>query len=271
MPDDASRAASYAAATENLRSATRWLLTAAAAAGAAVAAGLQLTSIGSLDIDDWPRLAAAAAGLAGALGAVGYMILRTSRLLTNEWITLADLELDQFKTRLRNSGRRRDKQRAAAIDRVYDELQVYRDELYGDVAESISDLYSKFIKANDTARARTGSGKGSRRRGISPYLPGQAEAAAALRSSVDTVVQAANYFYTRSEFAALRRHLARAGAVFAVSIVIFAYAANPPRQAPAGRTVQAHQPGLPAQPAAVRAEGPQLACCFPAAVLTASS
>ena len=47
MPADASSAASYATATDNLRTATRWLLTAAAAAGAVFVAGLQLTSIGS--------------------------------------------------------------------------------------------------------------------------------------------------------------------------------------------------------------------------------
>ena len=185
MPDDPSRAAGYAAATENLRSATRWLLAAAAAAGAAVAAGLQLTSIGSLGVHDWPRLAAAAAGLAGAVGAIGYMVLRTSRILADEWVTLAELELDQFKTRLRNSGRRRDKQRAAAIERIYEELQGYRDELYGAVAESITDLYSQFIKANDAARTVSSPGKVSRWRGRSSYSPGQTQTAGALRSAVE--------------------------------------------------------------------------------------
>src|SRR4051794_34018793 len=247
MPDDASPAAGYAAATENLRSATRWRRTAAAAAGAAIAAGLQLTSIGSLGTGDWPRLAAAAAGLAAALGAVGYMILRTSRLLADEWITLAQLEMDQFRTRLRVSGRRRDKQRAAAIDRIYDELQDCRDELYGSVAQSLSDLYSQLIAANDAARVGGGSARAFRWRRRPSQEQQQAQTAQAVRSAVDAVVQAANYSYTRSEFAALRRHLAWAGAVFTVSVVIFAYAANPPGRAPAGRTAPAgHAASLPA-------------------------
>jgi hypothetical protein len=42
MPGDMSTAASYAAATENLRTATRWLLTAAAGTGAVLVAGVQL-------------------------------------------------------------------------------------------------------------------------------------------------------------------------------------------------------------------------------------
>ena len=76
------------------------------------------------------------------------MIFRTSRLLTDEWITLAQLELEEF----RRSVRRRARQRSALIDRIYEELQGYQDELYGDVASSISDLYSRLIKANDLAR-----------------------------------------------------------------------------------------------------------------------
>lgn len=118
MPGEVSPAAGYAAATDHLRTATRWLLTATAAAGAAMVAGVQLTSIGSLSLSDWPRLVAARAGLASGLGAVGYMIFRTSRLLADEWITLAQLELEEFKRQLRDSHRRRDRQRGLAIDRI---------------------------------------------------------------------------------------------------------------------------------------------------------
>jgi hypothetical protein len=220
MPGEASQAAGYAAATDNLRTATRWLLTAAAAAGAAMVAGVQLTRIGSLSLGDWPRLIAAGAGLAAGLGAVGYMIFRTSRLLTDEWITLAQLELYEFKQQLRESGRRRDKQRSLAIDRIYEELQGYQDELYGGVAESISDLYSRLIKANDAARKSSD--------------PAHMKTAADLKNAVDTLVQAANYSYTRADFAVLRRRLAQAGAVFVAGVVIFAYAANPPKPATAG-------------------------------------
>ena len=217
MPGDASSATSYASATDNLRTATRWLLTAAAAAGAVMVAGLQLTSIGSLGPGDWPRLIAAAVGLAAGLGAVGYMILQASLLLTDEWITLAQLELEPFKQQLRDSSRRRDKRRSEEIDHIYNELQNYQDEFYGSVADSISDLYHRLIEANKKARK-------------SPS-PEHAQTAADLRRAVDTLMQAANYSYTRSGFAALRRRLARAGAVFAAGIVLFAYAANPPKPA----------------------------------------
>jgi hypothetical protein len=235
MPGEESRAVGYAAATENLRTATRWLLTAAAAAGAAMVAGVQLTSIGSLSLDDWPRLVAAAAGLAAGLGAVGYMILRTSRLLADEWITLAQLELEEFKQQLRDSGNRRDKQRSLAIDRIYEELQSYQDELYGGAAKSISDLYSRLIEANDAVLE-------------SPSAE-RVKTAADLRNAVDTLMHAANYSYTRAEFAVLRRRLAQAGAVFVVGVVIFAYAANPPKPATTGRAAsQVSRSGLSNRP-----------------------
>jgi hypothetical protein len=225
MPGDMSTAASYAAATENLRAATRWLLTAAAGTGAVLVAGVQLTSIGSLGPGNWPRLAAAAGGLAAGLGAVGYMIFQASLLLTDKWITLAALELEDVKQLLWNPGRRRDRRRLEELRRIKDELQNYQDEFYGSVASSIPDLYSRLIEANRKARE-------------SPSAE-HAETAAGLRKAVDTLVQAANYSYTRSGFAALRRRLALAGAVFIAGIVIFTYAANPPQPAAAGTATPA--------------------------------
>ena len=244
IPSHASRAVGYAAATDNLRSATRWLLTAAAVAAGAMVAGLQLTSIGSLSTNDWPRLVAAAAGLTAALGGVGYMVLRTSRLLTDEWITLAQLQLDRFTELLHNSRSRHDKRRAAEIRRIYEELHDYRAELFGSVADSIQDLYHRLDEANKAA--------------LRCPTPAHARAADALRSAADTVVQAANYSYIQSEFAELRRRLAQAGAVFIVGVVIFAYAANPPKPSTADGMPRAEylafmasQPMAGVQPGAV--------------------
>jgi len=232
MPGDASSAASYAAATDNLRTSTRWLLTAAAAAGAALVAGLQLTSIGSLGLSDWPRLLAAAVGLAAGLGAVSYMIFQASLLLTDRWITLAALELEQVRQLLWNSSRRRDRRRLEELNRIRDEIQSYQDEFYGGIAISLADLYRQLIEANKKTRE-------------SPSAE-HAQAAADLRRAVETVVQAANYSYTRSGFESLRRRLAGATAVFVAGIVVFAYAANPPKPAATvtstGHPVVQHSP-----------------------------
>jgi hypothetical protein len=246
MPEDASQATGYARATDNLRTAARWLLTAAAASGAVMVAGVQLTSIGSLGPADWPRLIAAAGGLAAGLGAVGYMIYHASLLLTDAWITLAQLVLEPFSQQLRDSRRRRDRRRAGEIERIRTEIESYQDEFYGSVADSMSDLYHRLIEANKKARE-------------SPS-PEHSQTAASLKRTVDTLVEAANYSYARAEFAVLRRRLTEAGAVFIAGIVIFAYAANPPKpaaQAPSsGRAAVQESPGrVPTSPASSRAPG----------------
>ena len=222
MQAGVSQAASYATATGNLRAAARWLLTAAAAAGGVLVAGLQLTGLGSLGVGDWPRLLIACLGLAAGLGAVGYMIFQASLMLTDEWISLAQLDLEMINRQLAGQGRRRDRRRLERIKIIRCELENSQDEFYGSAASSISDLYRRLIDANRQARQSPG--------------PEQAKTAAELKEVVDTIVQAANYAYARSAFAALRQHLIWAGMVFVAGIVVFAYAANPP--APAGtRTV----------------------------------
>ena len=112
--------------------------------------------------------------MTAGLGAVGYMIFQASLLLTDEWITLAQLEMEPFRQQLQGSGRRRDKRRSEEIDRIYNELQSYQDEFYGSVADSLSDLYRRLIEANKKAREAPS--------------PEHAQAAADLRRAVDTIV-----------------------------------------------------------------------------------
>jgi hypothetical protein len=227
MQSDASTAASYATAADNLRAAARWLLTAVVAAGGVLVAGVQLTGLGSLGAGDWPRLLIACAGLAAGLGAVGYMVFQASLMLTDEWITLAQLDLEMIDRQLAGSARRGDRRRLERIKKIRSELESYQDEFYGSVAGSIADLYRRLIDANKQAREWPS--------------PEHAKAAADLKEVVDTLAQAANYSYARSSFAALRQHLIWAGAVFVAGIVIFAYAANPP-----AHTAKIPLPRLPA-------------------------
>jgi hypothetical protein len=232
MQANAYPAASYAMATDNLRAAARWLLTAVTAAGGVLVAGLQLTGLGSLGLGDWPRLLLACVGLTAGLGAVGYMVYQASLMLTDEWITLAQLDLEMINRQIAGSGSRRDRRRLVQIREIRGELESYQDEFYGSVATSIADLYRRLIEANKNARE-------------SPS-PAHAKEAADLREVVDTVAQAANYSYARSAFAALRRRLLWAGTVFVAGIVIFAYAANP--AAPAAKGAPSHLPAAHGSP-----------------------
>ncbi len=214
---------SYAAATQTLRTTARWLITAAAGVGGVLVAGLGLKGFGSLNFTDWPRLVVAVASIVAALVAVGYMITRASRILTDEWITLAQLSLDDFQEKIRES---------ETLRGLSDELLVYREELYGDVAEDIAGLYARLCATNHADRQRS----------VTSNAPAES---AALRPAVAAVVQFANYYSTRERFKALNRQLAGAAAVVVVGVLVFGYTSNP--SAPANSSTPPHT-GAPVAP-----------------------
>lgn len=197
-------AATFAAATETLRSTARWLLTAAAGLGGLLVAGLQLTSLGSLSLTAW-RLWVSVGGVLLAVCGVAYLIMRTSQILTNEWITLAQLSVDDFQAQLEG---------AASSSALLQEIEVYKHELYAQVAESVQQLYRRLIQANELIREAVVDEADLRR-------------AAELRAAAENVVHYANYYETRIRFKALGRHFGYASAVIVVGVLLFAYAANP--------------------------------------------
>lgn len=197
-------AATFAAATETLRSTVRWLLTAAAGVGGLLVAGLQLTSLGSLSLDSW-RLWVAVSGVLIALAGVAYLVTRASQVLTNEWTTLAQLSVDDFQARLAG---------ATSESALLHEIEVYKHELYAHVAETVEQLYQRLIQANELARKAGGDESAARN-------------ATELREAADKVVQFANYHETRCRFRTLSYQLAFAAAAVVVGVLLFAYAANP--------------------------------------------
>lgn len=209
-------AASYAAATETLRTTARWLLTAFAGVGGLLVAGLQLTGLGALSDRQLARLVVALLAIVVSLGGVGFMIWRTSQVLTDEWMSLAQLQVEDFELAASTPPSEQAAIRRAALLRsIRDKAQVYQDELYADVAGSLAELGGLLAEANRKAR----EGQVTQ-----PSLE-------QLRAAAAAVVQFANYHRTRVEFIRLRSDLVWAGVVVVVAVVTFAYAANPPAAA----------------------------------------
>jgi hypothetical protein len=264
----ASKASGYIDATQAIRSTVRWLLTAAAGIGGVLVAGLQLTSLGALSVkDDWPRLIAAVAGLAVALVGVGYTIFRTSKVLTDEWITLAQVSDTEFQATLAT----KDPQKFKIITGLMDELRLYKYEMYAHVAESIPALYAKLIDSTDELRAKAQDQPSARSQQIARSMlrptwtsrlqsfrrtkhersaEDLAKSTATIREAVDRVVGYANYYYTRARFTELRKALAWSGAAIATGVLVFAYAANPPKPEtpPASATPASASPASPTPP-----------------------
>lgn len=204
----------YAAATENLRGAAKWLLAAAAGVAGLLVAGLQLGSLGHLTSNEVFRLVIALIGLTMALAGVALVVWRAGALLSDEWLTLGQLSSADFQGRLRALGTR------SGASAIYVEMETYREELYGGVATSLGDLYSALVRTNEEMRSSV----------IADLEPRVMARAAEVRAAVKNVVDYANYRRTRARFDSLRCALGWGGSAVVVGLVIFAVASNPPIQ-----------------------------------------
>jgi hypothetical protein len=207
--------APYAAATENLRGAAKWLLAAAAGIAGLLVAGLQLGSLGHLTSHEVSRLVIALIGLTVALMGVAFVVWRAGALLSDEWLTLGQLSSADFQARLKALGTR------SGASAIYAEMETYREELYGGVATSLGDLYSALVRTNEEMRSSVGAD-------LEPRIMARA---AEVRAAVKNVVDYANYRRTRARFDSLRCALGWGGSAVVVGLVIFAVASNPPLQA----------------------------------------
>jgi hypothetical protein len=219
MPEDSSRPdapGGYAAQLDALRSVAKWLVAAFAGVGALLVAGLSISGLGQLSLSSW-RFYAAGASAAVALAAVGFMVREASTVLTHEWLTLASFgdpgptvgpaEADW------NSAQRRE---------VEHLLEVSQHEIFGYAAESLQELQTRLSEADERIwRARRGSRRALR----------AASEAQVLREAARAAAQYANYCFTLKLFQRMRTRLGWAALAVAVSVGVFAYAANPPKAA----------------------------------------
>lgn len=215
-----------AAAAEALRSTAKWLVTAFAAVGAALIAGLQLSGIGGLGSEDLLRLFFAVLGLAGGVLGVGYMIRETAGILTVEWVTLADLDDDTFEEILYHGGDKHVDEAKSHLFEVAKKISGVREELFAHAAPSVGELQSRLRGANKAAAEIIGQAPTQK-------VTAEDEAKAfgrsrELREAARAVVDYANYHRTLRLFNQLKPRLARGAVATVTSVAVFAYATNPP-------------------------------------------
>jgi hypothetical protein len=250
----------YAKGTEGLRATAKWLLAVLAAVGTVLLAGLQLTKLGELH-GQWLRLAIALAASAAALSAVGYMIAATSRIFTDPWVTLDNLDneaLDQSLVQAEEQARGEPRparnslgsaavpptippqivgqleERVSAPGRAGDNIgltperseKIDYEMLRGKVERDRQWLYRHVAAGIPELHRKLRKANDAAR-----SLPSGAEGVdqlAALRAATAEVVDCANYHHVRLILRGLRPRLAWATAVVVIAILIFAYATNPP-------------------------------------------
>jgi len=250
-----SRTTRYAAATGALESTAKWLVTAFAGIGALIVGGLQLTSLGALGRTEWPRLAIAIVSFCVSVTAVGYLIRETSAIFLTDWVTLAELSDEAFNQEVRSAEIVANPQDAppARIGKLellppptlsadaglsnpvsantkpelrtlLEKVDAVREELYGHVARTIPKLHMRLRLANEAAAGIT-AGESKVNQEEQERIFAMVEE---LRNAARAVVECANYHRTRQRFRRLMKRLALAGAIIALSVLLFAYATNPP-------------------------------------------
>jgi hypothetical protein len=208
--------AGYAAQLSDLRSVTKWLLTAAAGVGILLMAGVSISGIGRLPLWSW-RLFVAAGAAVLALGAVGYILREVSVVLTHEWLTLASFGDESTREAFRG---KYSSWRSVQLRQIDEKLAVSRHELFGYAAQSRAQLHARLREADERLwQCEPGS---------NAAVKCQREAAVLRKAARDTV-QYANYYYTLRLFQRMRVRVAWAALPIAVGIAAYAYAVSAPR------------------------------------------
>jgi hypothetical protein len=215
--------ARYQQATRVMQETTKWLLTAAAALGGVLLAGLQFSDLGQLQLGE-AAFTTALIGTGIALLGVGVILWRASHLLT--------FHIDSFREVLAagEHAERRHGVRAEMVDKLINAVEgeatfLYqgaardRRELFADLRAATNQLYQ--LRCTDT-----------------PLSPSQDELV--IRARVDEltaaatrVVEYADYWLTRQDFRRLLWWLFGAGTLIAIGTVLFSTAITQHDQATA--------------------------------------
>ena len=201
-------ASPYQSAAENIRSAARWLVTAFAAVGGVLVAGVPLTDLG--EITPWSgAFVAAAGGVVAALLAIAYMIFVVSRVFTAEFISFADFAGSDIP------GGESSPRRRMLIREIAKTAERSGAELYGGEARDLGELYERLNAANELLRKETSAER--------PPTPAVSARAASVREAASRVVDFVNYEYVRRTFRGLYPRLVVGGVIVVVGVGVYVF------------------------------------------------
>lgn len=205
---------------ERIRDAGKWLIAASAAVGAVLIAGSQLSSIGQLPFG-W-RLGWAVAGVVLALTAVVFAVWAAVQVLLPVGVTLDELE-SHWTANTR-----------ADVVFFHDNPGQLGATSPGQLNERWNAAWDERVRAERELRSAADADRGAKKV--------TAEAADAefrrIDGDVRTVLQNAQYQLLRDEFGKVLTKLLAAAGLAAVGIMLFAWAANPPKASASATTLR---------------------------------
>lgn len=236
----------FSSQLDALRSTVKWLVAGFAGVAAVMIGGLQLSSIGHLSPSSWRLYVALAAAGTGLL-AVGYILREATAVLTCEWLTLASFSDDATAATMESAALESTPPestppelvvlepevpepvvlqqavgpgtwRKEDVEQVREMVEDSRHELFAYAAASLPQLHASLRHADEEIMLATEA---------SAVANARADATRLRRAARDAV-EYANYCLAVMAFRRLRKKIARASLVAAVSVAFFAYSANPP-------------------------------------------
>jgi hypothetical protein len=231
-------------AVTSVQSAAKWVVAAFAAVGAILVTDLQIGGIGELSAEQPRRLVLALGAMTSALLAVAVVLILASLVLIPPRVSLSELskrELEAYKKSLRAAGGDPAKARSpAAFDPVLGAISAEQAWLLRSNASGVQDLYDKWKKAQG----------------------GPSQDADLIDQDARRVIDFASLKVTQARYSRLVVGIFAGGSVIVLCIVLFAWAANPPKPVEEARITQPIQVLVvfTASPESLRRAGISPAC-----------
>ncbi len=204
-------------AAERIRASAQSILTAFAAVGALLAAGLQLGSIGDLTVDDCARFSATIVGyLAGVVGVVWAIAaaatVATRSSVSLKWLTTHPNSL--AATTVNNDPVLR---RSKPLDRLDKELQ--------DASAAANATWDEIIQLGDPGSDTTKKDKAQE---LAAQLAGETASLRKLEAIRADVLEVASFFRVKQAYDDARVGMAGGAILAAVGLALFAWGSNAP-------------------------------------------
>jgi hypothetical protein len=208
-----------AVAANRIREAGKWLIAAAAAVGAALIAGSQLSSIGKLNVctsssEQCLRLPASLLGAIIALVSIAYIMWSAVQLLLPVEVTVTDLANHWDAANPKWADVKFFKENPAYLGYSHP----------NELGKARIDAWTQLTEAEATAKSALDSEREIRERDVEQARKVFDD----LQDRTRTITSIAQYQLLKDDFKRFSKKLLPAVALAAIGVVLFAWAANPP-------------------------------------------
>ncbi|MFI5687642.1 hypothetical protein [Streptomyces sp. NPDC051636] len=202
----------------SVRSAARWMVSAFAAIGTLLVAGLQLQAV--TKVEDGNYLSVALGAAVVALIATGFLIVQASRVLIAPALNWGDLCEREVKAQIAQA-------QASTIQAAGPSTDA--DDLLRELVANTQNLPAPLTYPTELRKELRIARQGLKQ---SPGDTALSERIQELEETADLCIRLANAWQSRTLYQQLTRNLMSAGLLIAACLAVFVWASNPPEEPP---------------------------------------